>query len=48
MSSGNGHPADDDKPKEHPPVHDHMWQPVYSEWREVLYYLCHCGAMKSA
>lgn len=48
MSSGNGHPADDEQAREHPPVHDHQWVQQYNEWNEPTYKVCAtCGATMS-
>jgi hypothetical protein len=44
----SGHPADKDKPKEHPPQHVHDWVPIMNDWGEVAGYSCACGAYQSA
>lgn len=49
MSSDNGHPADDEKPQQHPEPHQCTWNPIHNEWQEVVGYVCQgCGAWKGA
>lgn len=49
MSSGNGHPADDEQAKQHPVVHEHQWEQQYNEWHEPTYKVCPgCGATMSS
>lgn len=47
MSLADPHPADGEKPQEHPPVHEHTWMQHTNEWGEPTYSVCTgCGATK--